>query len=285
MTRPPYTRELLHRTATVSTSLVDMMRRLGVPLSSGPRRYLCSRLEHYGIATEHFADEPLPVRERRSYSREALAQAAARSHSVRQMLEYLGVPPYDSAYSHLWKRLEAFGIDTSHFGTRRGTGQGVPIPREQLEAAVGGSHSLAGVLRALGLPDGGAARTAVQRSLAAHGISTAHFTGRGHQRGRPSPRRRSAADILRLLEPGSPRTKTTLLRRALDESGMVHVCGACGLGDSWQGRRLVLEIDHVNGDRLDNRIGNLRYLCPSCHSQTLTFSRCSGAKRPWPASP
>ncbi|MFE2931499.1 HNH endonuclease signature motif containing protein [Streptomyces sp. NPDC059278] len=39
------------------------------------------------------------------------------------------------------------------------------------------------------------------------------------------------------------------------------------------GDRLVLEIDHINGDRLDNRQKNLRYLCPSCHSQTETFSK------------
>ncbi|MFE7410356.1 HNH endonuclease [Streptomyces laurentii] len=43
-----------------------------------------------------------------------------------------------------------------------------------------------------------------------------------------------------------------------------------------QGRRLVLEIDHANGDRLDNRAENLRYLCPSCHSQTGTFSNRRG---------
>ncbi|MFH9618260.1 HNH endonuclease [Streptomyces pratensis] len=35
----------------------------------------------------------------------------------------------------------------------------------------------------------------------------------------------------------------------------------------------MLEIDHVSGDHLDNRRENLRYLCPSCHSQTETFSK------------
>ncbi|MFE1246509.1 HNH endonuclease [Streptomyces sp. NPDC058766] len=64
-----------------------------------------------------------------------------------------------------------------------------------------------------------------------------------------------------------------LLRRALDDLGVPHVCGECGTGESWQGRRLVLEIDHIDGDRLDNRIENLRYLCPSCHGQTRTHSR------------
>ena len=77
------------------------------------------------------------------------------------------------------------------------------------------------------------------------------------------------------LAPGGARTKTVLLRRALDDLGVSHVCGECGIGDTWQGGRLVLEIDHINGDRLDNRQENLRYLCPSCRSQTSTFANRS----------
>ncbi|MDT0450486.1 HNH endonuclease [Streptomyces hesseae] len=189
------------------------------------------------------------------------------------MLEYMGVPPYDSSYSHIWKKLEAFGIDTSHFQERRGSGRKPLLPRDELEAAAAKAYGLAGVLRALGRPNDGAARILLKRSIAAYGISTAHFVGQGHFRGRPSQNRKPATEILRRLIPGSPRTRTILLRRALDESGVPHVCQECGVGDTWRGKRLVLEIDHINGDRLDNRIENLRYLCPSCHSQTSTFCR------------
>ena len=45
---------------------------------------------------------------------------------------------------------------------------------------------------------------------------------------------------------------------------------ACGLVDSWQGRPLVLELDHIDGDSKNCEITNLRFLCPNCHSQTLT---------------
>jgi hypothetical protein len=44
----------------------------------------------------------------------------------------------------------------------------------------------------------------------------------------------------------------------------------CGLTD-WYGQHLVLELDHINGKRADNRKENLRWLCPNCHSQTDTF--------------
>ncbi|MGW8973446.1 HNH endonuclease signature motif containing protein [Streptomyces platensis] len=271
--RAAYTRDLLTRTAAASTSLVDMMRRLDAPLGSGPRRYLRERLQHHGIDTGHFVDEPLPHRQPRSYTEALLTEAASQSHSIREMLEYMEVPPYDSAYTHLRRKLDQFGIDTSHF-TRHLYGSSV-LPRGELERAVAASRSLAGVLACLALTDHGTSRRAVQRSIEAYGLSTEHFTGQGHRRGLPSPNRRSADHILLQRAPGSRRERTTFLRRALDEKKVPRRCTECGLGDTWQGKRLVLEIDHINGDRLDNRLANLRYLCPSCHSQTKGFSRGS----------
>ncbi|WP_046508444.1 HNH endonuclease [Streptomyces odonnellii] len=268
-----YPRDLLVRTAAEADSLVDLLRRLGAPLGSGPLRYIRSRIEHYGIDISHFREDRLPDRERRSYTKELLEEAAANSHSIREMFEYMGIPPCDSPYGHIRKRLDQFGIDTSHFTRRYGYLPGT-LPRDELAPAVTSSTSLAGVLKLLGLPNGGASRALVKRSIAAHGLSSAHFTGQAHNRGVPSARRKPAAEILRCLTPGAPRTKTAMLRRALDEVGLPHVCDECGIVDTWQGRRLVLEIDHISGDRLDNRIENLRYLCPSCHSQTSTFAKC-----------
>ncbi|MDI5966811.1 HNH endonuclease signature motif containing protein [Streptomyces sp. SL13] len=148
-----------------------------------------------------------------------------------------------------------------------------PVEPEALRAAVARSVSVAGLLRELGLPVSTATRRHIKRCLTSAAVPTDHFTGQGHYRGTVSPHRWSAETILRRLEPGSARRRTRLLDRALREVGVPYRCGGCGLGNSWQGRRLVLEIDHVNGDRLDNRRENLRYLCPSCHSQTMNFAR------------
>ncbi|GHE40496.1 hypothetical protein GCM10017778_24760 [Streptomyces vinaceus] len=148
--------------------------------------------------------------------------------------------------------------------------------RAEITRAVAEVHSIAGVLRSLGHGElSGAARAKARRSIEEYGISTDHFTGQGHRAGSRSPARRPARDVLQRREAGSGREKTAVLRRALDDLDVPHVCHACGIGDTWRGRRLVLEIDHINGDRLDNRRENLRYLCPSCHSQTGTFSKGS----------
>ncbi|MEU9090102.1 HNH endonuclease signature motif containing protein [Streptomyces sp. NPDC048428] len=266
-----YPRDRLERAAATATSLVDALRRLGAPLGSRTCRYVGERLKHYGIDTSHFVDEALPVREHCTYPQELLAEAAAHSCSIREMFEYMGLHPGDSPYGYVRRKLDRLGIDTSHFtsGRRYGTPS---TPRHELAAAVAESRSLAGVLNALGQVDNGGARARLKRDIEAYHLSTGHFTGQGHSAGSRSSHRKPAADILVRLEGGTYRTRTALLRRALDDVEVPRECARCGTGETWRGRRLVLEVDHVDGDRLNNLQENLRYLCPSCHSQTETFS-------------
>ncbi len=68
------------------------------------------------------------------------------------------------------------------------------------------------------------------------------------------------------------RTSRNHLKRRLIGSGIKKsACETCGI-DSWRGQPLSMSLHHVNGDGLDNRLENLRMLCPNCHAQTPNFS-------------
>ena len=67
------------------------------------------------------------------------------------------------------------------------------------------------------------------------------------------------------------RHQRTVLRRYVIKNSLIpYKCAICGC-TKWQGKTLSLELDHINGVNNDNRLENLRFLCPNCHSQTSTY--------------
>jgi ribosomal protein L13E len=68
----------------------------------------------------------------------------------------------------------------------------------------------------------------------------------------------------------SSRPRVTIKRRLIEAGILLNECEDCGLRE-WRGKPLSIQIDHRNGVRNDNRVENLRMLCPNCHSQTVTF--------------
>lgn len=142
-----------------------------------------------------------------------------------------------------------------------------------MEEAARKSLSVAGVLRYLGLKQAGGTQAYVGGLMRKFEIDTSHFTGQAHSKGKRSRKRLRPEEILVLLSEGSHRTKGYQLKRALSDLGVEDICSECGVGSMWNGKPLVLHVDHIDGEWLDNRIENLRLLCPNCHSQTDTYCR------------
>jgi hypothetical protein len=86
---------------------------------------------------------------------------------------------------------------------------------------------------------------------------------------------RNMKDSLKLLvlgNPGDARIEGKRLKKIVIVNGLLEdICALCHLANKWNGKPINLQIDHINGNAVDNRIENLRILCPNCHSQTDSF--------------
>lgn len=151
------------------------------------------------------------------------------------------------------------------------------ISPSKFAALVKKAKSIGQILNHFGLQNKGGNHHTVRRRIAAEGLDISHLPmGRASNKNRKfGPRR----PLKELLVKNSDYRATKLKDRLIKTKIIPHKCAACGLEHEWNGKPLVLQLEHKNGDNRDNRLQNLCFLCPNCHSQTPTFAgRNSGTR-------
>ena len=199
---------------------------------------------------------------------EQLATAVARSPNMHRLLIALGLSDRGGNYETVWRQIRALGLDASHL--RRLNGKRVSIrSNQEIIEAVKSSRSLAQVLASLGMRPGGHAQATLKKRIEQIGIDTSQFLGQAWRKGIRVPTV-PPFPLDQVLVVGRF-TPTNKLKARLIEAGLKeHRCEICQRAQ-WNGGLIPLELDHVNGRREDNRLANLRLLCPNCHAQTPTY--------------
>lgn len=140
---------------------------------------------------------------------------------------------------------------------------------QNLQEAVEQSRSLRQVIKLLGLIPAGGNYQQVQAAIAQQGLSTAHFTGKLWNKGLRGVGVERVS-LEQILQRGTPFQSHKLKLRLFTAGLKIARCELCGWAEKSIDGRVPVELDHINGNHSDNRLENLRILCPNCHSLQST---------------
>ncbi|MBV8762752.1 MAG: HNH endonuclease, partial [Deltaproteobacteria bacterium] len=257
-----WTDEQLAEAVASSKTYRDVHRKLG--LAEGSRKHVKRCIEKAGLDTSHFDSAGRAPARRLAVSDDVLIDVVKRSRTATEVLSALGLPVTGHHFNRLKRRMWQLGVTMPYF--RRGPRgrRGVSWTDEQLRDAVSTCSNYASVIRQLGLIPAGGNYDAIKRRIRELALDTSHFHAsiafHGNWRRDPTP-------LDEVLVADSHVASHTLKLRLFAEGLKTAACELCG----WAERRpldgvIPVELDHINGDRRDNRLENLRILCPNCHS-------------------
>jgi 5-methylcytosine-specific restriction endonuclease McrA len=141
--------------------------------------------------------------------------------------------------------------------------------KNTIENIVKESWSKAECLRKLNLRPAGGNYKVLDHKLKEFGINIDHFTGQGYRKGYSIPVVQKKT-LTECLVENSKYQSYKLKLRLLKEGVKKHQCECC-LQTMWSGVKIPLELDHINGITSDNRLENLRIICPNCHALTPNY--------------
>lgn len=117
----------------------------------------------------------------------------------------------------------------------------------------------------------------IKEKLILYEIDFSHFVGRSWSKGSINPNgtamiKEEFVENYLDVNPKKITNNTNIKKYLFKFNMMEKVCVKCGLGEIWNNDKIIHQLEHKNGNKLDNRLENLELLCPNCHSQTKTYA-------------
>jgi hypothetical protein len=139
------------------------------------------------------------------------------------------------------------------------------LSTEEFKTVVEEAFTMTDILEKCGLRPVGSNRKTVQRRAEKENVSLKHL--KSIQGKRPS----QAIPLEKTMTEDSSYKSSRLKERLVKLGILTDRCSICGQAPVWNGKPLVLHLDHINGNHEDNRLENLRIVCPHCDSQLPTY--------------
>jgi hypothetical protein len=259
-------------------TIADLCRALGLLPRGGNYETVLDFAEQHGIGVGHLRRLTVDAVDDAAFRR-VIERADGYPAACRE----LGVRPHTGSHRRIDQRADRLGIRIPDHWSRPGTrsrwsSHGDTYPEAEVRRAVLGNFTFAATIRDLGDAPSRGATARLQRSIQRYDLNIDHFGGEGRRLGA------KARELYATLVQGRRHRSCSLASRLVELGLKDRCCEMCGRR-RWLGRQIPLELDHVNGDRTDNRFANLRLLCPNCHALTPTYrGRNIGADRANPGS-
>ena len=145
--------------------------------------------------------------------------------------------------------------------------------KERLQKIAEKSFSFRQMLKELNLKETGGNYSNIRNRCKEFQIDTSHFFGQGWNNIQHPSFGKNALPLEEYFVKGTKKIASSKIKkRILNNNLKKYECERCGINE-WLNGRLVIELHHKNGDPTDNRLENLQFLCPNCHSQTHNYCK------------
>lgn len=152
--------------------------------------------------------------------------------------------------------------------------------KENLVDIISTSKNMSEVLVKLDLRCAGGNYQTIKKYIELYNIDITHFIDYEiNIENLKKLRFKNTIPISKILVVGSTYGRTHLKSRLVKENLLEYKCVECENEGEWLSKPISLQLDHINGIHNDNRLENLRFMCPNCHSQTETFCGKHNSKK------
>jgi len=265
-------KEELEKVVIGSISYVEVIDKLGLDKSSSSLKKHISRLiKKLNINIDHFTFLSKLKNSKEIYlDKEKLEKLVNKNNSFTNVLNEMGLLAVGTNFKTLKKYLNQHNIDYSRFNKT----SNIKYDKDNLLKIVKESFTYKECLLKLDIRAAGNNSKTLKKYIELYNIDISHFNPNYFNAVMYGKSKK--IDLEKILVENSNYSRKDLKKRLFELNILENKCCLCGQDENWNGMKISLILDHINGVFNDNRIENLRIVCPNCNAGLETH--CRGSK-------